>query len=365
MQKPRISIVSACYNHERFIVQCIESVLAQECPDFEWIIVDDGSSDNTVDVIRRYNDPRIRLIEHPYNQGINAAFSTGFERAVGDYVTLLGTDDALKPNHISSVNAYLLRVPEVQILYSPLIKMDFEGVCLPKDNVLNPLEGIALDRASILRHLFFRGNCLCSPALVVKRTLLATILPLPRGIFQYHDYQIHIRLLLLATPHFRSELTYLYRVPSEKSGASAISDAMLVREKLETALVLNSFLEYCGVSLANEVFGDRAQDIGPLTEQNRSYFFGRLALKSEHVIRQEWGLQTIRDYLSDRANLEYLHAQYGFSYRDYLELYRLLPVPQTKRDGTRKYRRRFQRLVMVTLLLSGLLLVCAYHLIVH
>ncbi len=94
-EAPRVTIVTPTFNHERFIGQCVESVFAQTYPHWEMVIVDDGSSDATADVVERYSDPRIRLIRQA-NQGIHALAAT-YNRALaessGELVAILEGDD--------------------------------------------------------------------------------------------------------------------------------------------------------------------------------------------------------------------------------------------------------------------------------
>ena len=90
--KPLISVVIPAYNHERFVGAAIESVLNQSCSDFELVIVDDGSTDNTAEVIKSYTDKRI----HYYYQENQDAFNTinrGISLAKGRYISILNSDD--------------------------------------------------------------------------------------------------------------------------------------------------------------------------------------------------------------------------------------------------------------------------------
>ena len=75
MNKPKISILCPTFNHEGFIEYYIESILNQSTKDFELIIVDDCSSDDTVSVIKKFNDERIRFYQHNFNKGINATLN--------------------------------------------------------------------------------------------------------------------------------------------------------------------------------------------------------------------------------------------------------------------------------------------------
>ncbi len=93
MHTPQISVITAVYNGARFLEETIRSVLSQSFSDFEYLLVDDGSTDNSVAVIESFSDTRIRLIKHSKNQGVVAARSTAFAHARGEFVALTDQDD--------------------------------------------------------------------------------------------------------------------------------------------------------------------------------------------------------------------------------------------------------------------------------
>src|SRR5271157_850227 len=99
--KPRLSVIMPSYNHARFVGRAVESVLEQSFGDFEFIITDDGSSDGTPDVIRRFHDPRIDYERFPVNQGGCGATNRCIERAQGEYVALLNSDDFFLPDKLA------------------------------------------------------------------------------------------------------------------------------------------------------------------------------------------------------------------------------------------------------------------------
>jgi glycosyltransferase involved in cell wall biosynthesis len=96
-----VSIVMAMYNARRYVHEAIESVLGQDYPHFELIIVDDGSTDGGHEVVQRYSDPRIRLIRTE-NQGPSAARNCGVDASGGKYIAFLDSDDLLVPVSLSS-----------------------------------------------------------------------------------------------------------------------------------------------------------------------------------------------------------------------------------------------------------------------
>jgi len=99
MNYPLVSVVIPSYNRAATIGKAIESVLAQTFADFELIIVDDGSSDGAQldSVLRRFGDPRLRLVRHPVNRGVSAARNTGIDGARGRFVAFLDSDDFWLP----------------------------------------------------------------------------------------------------------------------------------------------------------------------------------------------------------------------------------------------------------------------------
>lgn len=99
----RVSIVIDNYNYEAYVAQAIESALAQDWPDLEVIVVDDGSPDGSVAVIRRY-EGRVQVIAKP-NEGQGSAYNAGFARATGDLVFFLDADDWLYPQAVREVAA--------------------------------------------------------------------------------------------------------------------------------------------------------------------------------------------------------------------------------------------------------------------
>lgn len=115
----KVSVILDSYNHEKFIGGAIESVLNQDYADFELIIVDDASSDNSAAIIREHEakDSRIRSIIKTTNQGQLAAYNTGIEQCTGDIIFFLDSDDVYLPGYITSAVAVYEEHPECDFLF--------------------------------------------------------------------------------------------------------------------------------------------------------------------------------------------------------------------------------------------------------
>lgn len=120
MSSPAFSIVITTYNRARIVCRCIDSALAQTFADFEVVIVDDGSSDDTQAVLRdRYDDPRLRVVAHESNRGINPSRHTGSINARGQWVVVVDSDDELLPEALARLHELITALPEgVRVLRS-------------------------------------------------------------------------------------------------------------------------------------------------------------------------------------------------------------------------------------------------------
>lgn len=102
MKNPKISIVTVCYNSEKHLEECIQSVVNQTYENKEYIIIDGGSTDGTLDIINKYKDKLSYFVSEP-DRGISDAFNKGINVATGDLIEILNSDDFMMPNVLQRV----------------------------------------------------------------------------------------------------------------------------------------------------------------------------------------------------------------------------------------------------------------------
>ena len=107
----KFSVVIPLYNKEHYIENTLKSVLEQTCQDFEVLVVDDGSSDHSLDAARRVVSDKIRIIQQP-NQGVSVARNTGIHNAAGEYIAFLDADDEWRENYLETINDLIGRYPQ-------------------------------------------------------------------------------------------------------------------------------------------------------------------------------------------------------------------------------------------------------------
>jgi glycosyltransferase involved in cell wall biosynthesis len=128
---PLVSIVTPSFNQARYIEATIQSVLGQEYPRLEYLIVDGGSTDGTVEIIKKY-EGRIGWWVSEQDQGQTDAINKGFARAQGDILAWLNSDDTYEPGAVAAAVQYLVEHPEVGMVYGDCNFINEEGRVIGK-----------------------------------------------------------------------------------------------------------------------------------------------------------------------------------------------------------------------------------------
>lgn len=122
----RASIIVPAYNVAHCIRQTLDSLLAQTCTDYEIVVVDDGATDNTVEIVQSYDDPRIRLVRQT-NRGLAGARNSGIDAARGAYIGFCDADDLWHPEKLECHIAHLELNPGLGVSYSGSAMIDDDG----------------------------------------------------------------------------------------------------------------------------------------------------------------------------------------------------------------------------------------------
>ena len=112
---PRFSVVIPLYNKENFIENTIQSLLNQTFSDFEVLVVNDCSTDTSEQLVARFDDPRINIIQHSVNKGLSASRNTGIKLANANYIAFLDADDLWKPSFLEKIDVLINQYPEASL----------------------------------------------------------------------------------------------------------------------------------------------------------------------------------------------------------------------------------------------------------
>ena len=162
---PKVTVLMPVYNGEAFLRQAMESVLRQTFADFELLVIDDGSSDSTVDIVTSYPDLRIRLVQNGKNLGLIETLNRGIELARGEYILRMDCDDVCLPERLQRQMDFLERNPGVGVCGVWYLEFGGKGhkttCCAPDHDsircgtLFNPVVGhptVLLRRSMLLEH---------------------------------------------------------------------------------------------------------------------------------------------------------------------------------------------------------------------
>lgn len=199
---PAISVIMPAYNRADTVGRAIASVLGQSLQDFELIVVDDGSTDRTVEALRAIRDPRLKMIELERNVGGNAARNHGIRTAQAELITFLDSDDEYLPNRLGSTVRYFTGHPEVDLLVDACIKRwpDSPG---KRDLVRRNPELSGND--AVLAALFDRRLFKATPGITVRRDAAIKAGLFDEGLRRRQDYDFILRVARVGRLASRNE----------------------------------------------------------------------------------------------------------------------------------------------------------------
>jgi len=125
----KVSVVMSCYNAEKYLREAIDSILNQTFRNFEFVIINDGSTDNSNEIICSYQDPRIKLLHHE-NRGLQASLNRGINSSKGEYIARMDADDISEPSRLEEQNRYLDKNPECVLVGTSGFIIDIDGQVL-------------------------------------------------------------------------------------------------------------------------------------------------------------------------------------------------------------------------------------------
>ncbi|MBI3796936.1 MAG: glycosyltransferase [Deltaproteobacteria bacterium] len=191
--QPLVSIVIPAYNHAAYLAETIASVLRQSYPHWELIIIDDGSTDATPEIIRRYRDPRIRAYRQE-NQGLSATLNRGIALACGKYFAFLPSDDVYEPDKLAVQVPVLEDNPAVGVVFSWQTVVDADGQPTTERQVQEWF-AVALETKEEIFPALFERDFLSTPTHLLRSECFARVGGFDESLVTAQDYDLWLRVL--------------------------------------------------------------------------------------------------------------------------------------------------------------------------
>jgi glycosyltransferase involved in cell wall biosynthesis len=186
---PLVSIITPTFNRAQFLGECIESVLGQTYTNIEHLLVDDGSTDNTTEVVRRYPDNRIQYTRQE-NRGQATARNVGLRMAKGQFICFLDSDNVWKLHKIERQLQLMQQLAHVDILYGAQEVIDENSQIVPPPDGLRPM---TRHSGRIMKHLLLE-NCVSFNTAMVRRQCFDQSGGFDENVRAGDDYDLWLRL---------------------------------------------------------------------------------------------------------------------------------------------------------------------------
>lgn len=210
---PRVSILIPTYNRADYILEAIASAQAQTFQDIEIVVVDDGSTDHTRELVRALPDARVRYL-YQENRGVSAALNTAWRAAQGEFVAFLGSDDVMLSHQVATLFPLIAQDGALGIVYARAQAMNPQGEPLPQILGASPKFH---ERA--LASLLY-GDCVCAIACLARRAALERANGFDESLIANEDWDLWIHLAEFAEISFHDEILARYRMhPTSLTGA--------------------------------------------------------------------------------------------------------------------------------------------------
>lgn len=211
-QQLPLSVCIPTCNRAPLLREAIESVLTQTFPDFELVISDNASGDNTRDIVRSFRDPRIRYVRHKANIGSAGNFNHCLALAKGTYVTIFHDDDRMLPDNLRRKVRALEEHPRAGLVYSAFQVIDGKGNRVERPGAYKRQ---AADRVEVGHDFLVRmlqGNIVCPPSVVLRRECYARLGGFSNKVLFTSDYEYWMRIALHYHVVFLADPLIQYRM---------------------------------------------------------------------------------------------------------------------------------------------------------
>jgi glycosyltransferase involved in cell wall biosynthesis len=186
MKNLKITVLMSVYNGEKYLREAIDSILNQTFTDFEFLIINDGSTDSSRDIILSYRDPRIRLVDNERNIGLTKSLNRGLNVARGEYIARIDADDISMPNRLDVQYNYMKDDPNLAICASSYEQID------ENENSLKIIEGYLECEQLYYFHTF--ANWLAHSSIMFKKSIALQVNGYDDKLIRAQDYDLWYRI---------------------------------------------------------------------------------------------------------------------------------------------------------------------------
>jgi len=232
MKDSKVTVLMSVYNGEKYLREAIDSILNQTFRDFEFLIINDGSTDRTMEILRSYHDRRIKIINNERNMGLTKSLNKGLKMARGEYIARMDADDISMPDRLKKQVDFLDAHQDYAVVgtFVKILNKDSEVIYLPE----RPIEDTEI------RGFLKRDNCIAHGSVMIRKTCLLDVGLYDELMERSQDYELWLRLSekyrLANIPNY----LYMWRRHKENIEAKYIKEQKIF---VVLAMVKNNILD--------------------------------------------------------------------------------------------------------------------------
>lgn len=319
----KITVILTSYNHEKFLRESIESVLKQTYKDYEFIIVDDCSTDTSWDIICEYKNmyPQIITIRHEYNWHGGTVEDVVKNYATGEYIALHHSDDIWEADKLEKQIEAMKNNAGCVAVFSNAQAIDDEGKLYTDEGgfYYNLFETNNRTRQEWLNYFFYHGNCLCHPSILIRKDIYESDGFFRKGLRQIPDFVKWIQICKKHEIFIIKDPLVKFRVHSEGKNASGMRAETQIRSTVEWYLMLSEYsaINNCGEFL--KIFPE-AKDYCREDAYIPEFAFGKLCMQenmSSYV--RLYGISLVYSVLNDGKKAELIKKVYHYTMQDFMQ----------------------------------------------
>jgi len=284
---PKISVLIPSFNHALFIGEAIQSVLNQTFQDIEILIIDDGSKDNSIEIIEKFTDSRIYFAVNEENKGAVYTTNKMIELSAGEYIALLNSDDVWETDKLAKQIEFMEKNRQYAAVFSNAEIINQDGSLFHKQEHLYTtiFEQSNRSRFEWLNYFFNVGNALCHPSMLIRKSVYNEVGLYNPLMASLPDFEMWVRVCLKYEIYVMPEKLIKFRILDNEQNASGANPANIIACQFEHKHILDHFSNL-SIQEYEKIFNN------PVIN-SVEFSLALQALKKQSQFFKMWGLDTL------------------------------------------------------------------------
>jgi len=317
---PKISVFLTSYNHSKYLRGAIDSVLHQIFQDFELIIWDDASTDDSWNIITSYTDHRIRAVRSESNTASFGCIPL-INDLTGDFIAIHHSDDIWEPDKLSEQVSFLNSNPDIAAVFTNVTPIGETGENFDDKNhfYFNIFHQPNRPRHSWLNRFFYYGNCLCHPSVLLRRKALEECGGYRHGLYQLRDFDLWVRLCLKYEIYILPKNLTRFRIREGESNASGNKATTRIRSRFEFFKILENYRKIDDIDELFAIF-PKAREYHSDKGFNIQFLLAMVAINDGPEAAKLFGLNLLFELFNKSDSANAIKAIYDFESVKFLQV---------------------------------------------